>query len=251
MRIVLATSPSEEDQHGVRANRLPSVLVTLAAGVTKSAGVTVLIVDAYGEGLNVPQATERILALSPDLVGVSATSFCFRSGVRLVSRLKSARRDLVTVMGGYHPTHFDELLLKWFPQLDLVLRGEGDQSFAELCRRIIKSKAIAGLPGLSYPAKGQIVRGTPQQIDDLDALPFPERNLFNYAAYFHQFGGFPELPRDPPPGKCGFLPGGAHFIALSAQVVSPVAIPAAERRECFSRTPGAARGRFPNGPVPG
>jgi anaerobic magnesium-protoporphyrin IX monomethyl ester cyclase len=214
MKIVLATSPSEEDQHGVRS--LPPLsLGYLAAAVKNLPGATVLIVDAYGEALNVPQATERILALSPDLVGISATSFCFKSGVRLVSRLKAARPDLVTVMGGYHPTQFDELLLKELPDLDLVLRGEGDRSFPELCRRLIKSEAIDGAPGLSYRAQGQIVRGTPQQIDDLDALPFPERNLFNYEAYFHQFGGFP-IPAVPPlanvassrgcPYHCTFCP---------------------------------------------
>ncbi|MBU4449631.1 MAG: cobalamin-dependent protein, partial [Proteobacteria bacterium] len=173
MNIVLATSPSEEDKHGVRS-MAPLSLGYLAACVKKYPEVSVRIVDAYGEGLTVNQAYDRVLALSPDLLGVSSTSFCFPSGIRLISRIKSARSDVVTVMGGYHPTMFDSLLLKDVPALDLVIRGEGDESFPELCRRLLRSESLEGAPGLSYRANGQVVRGIPQQIEDLDAIPFPD-----------------------------------------------------------------------------
>ncbi len=196
MKIVLATSPSEEDKHGVRS------MATLSLGYLSSClkqrpGLTVRIVDAYGEGLTVAQATARVLALAPDLVGVSSTSFCFKSGMRLVSQVKAAKRDVVTVMGGYHPTMFDHLLLRELPALDLVIRGEGDESLPELCRRLQESESITGVPGLSHRVNGEIVRGTPQQIEDLDTIPFPDRELLDYDGYFRQFGGFPipEIPR--------------------------------------------------------
>ncbi len=193
MNIVLATSPSEEDNHGVRS-MAPLSLGYLAASVKKLPEVTMRIVDAYGEGLTVDQAADRVLALSPDLVGVSSTSFCYPSGLKLISRIKSARRDVVTVLGGYHATKFDNLLLNVVPELDLVIRGEGDESFPELCRRMLRSESLAGLPGLSYRANGEVARGIPQQIEDLDTVPFPARELFDYDGYFHQFGGFPLPP---------------------------------------------------------
>ena len=196
MNIVLATSPSEEDIHGVRT-MAPLSLGYLAASVKKHPEVTARIVDAYGEGLTVNQAAERILALSPDLLGVSSTSYCFPSGIRLISRIKSEKSGVVTVMGGYHATMFDNLLLKDVPALDLVIRGEGDESFPELCRRLLRSESLEGAPGLSYRANGQVIRGIPQQIEDLNAIPFPDRESFTYDGYFHQFGGFPipEIPR--------------------------------------------------------
>lgn len=196
MNLVLATSPSEEDRHGVRS-MAPLSLGYLAACLQQLPGVTVRIVDAYGEGLTVNQATERVLALAPDLLGVSSTSFCFPSGMRLVSQAKARKNDLVTVMGGYHPTAFDALFLKELPVLDFVIRGEGDESLPELCRRLQRSEPIAGLPGLSYRANGGVVRGEPQQIENLDAIPFPARELFTFNGYYHQFGGFemPTMPR--------------------------------------------------------
>lgn len=196
MNIVLATSPAEEDKHGV-GSMAPLSLGYLAASLKQLPGVTVGIVDAYGEGLTAAQAAGRVLALSPDLLGVSSTSFCFGDGMRLVSQAKAKKRDMVVVMGGYHPTTFDYLFLKELAPLDFVIRGEGDESFPELCRRLLKAESIAGLPGLSYRENGRVVRGEPQQIQDLDALPFPARELFTYEGYFRQFGGhpIPTLPR--------------------------------------------------------
>jgi anaerobic magnesium-protoporphyrin IX monomethyl ester cyclase len=196
MNIVLATSPAEEDKHGVRS--LPPLsLGYLAASLKHLPDATVRIVDAYGECLSVAQAAERVLALSPDLLAVSSTSFCFNSGMRLIAQTKAKKSDMVTVMGGYHPTTFDHLFLRELPSLDYVIRGEGDESFPELCRRLLKSESVAGLPGLSYRENGKVVRGEPQQIEDLDSLPFPPRELFTYEGYCHQFGGFllPPMPR--------------------------------------------------------
>jgi anaerobic magnesium-protoporphyrin IX monomethyl ester cyclase len=196
MNIVLTTSPAEEDKHGVRS--LPALsLGYLAASLKQLPDVTVWIVDAYGEGLTVAQAVDRVLALSPDLLAVSSTSFCFQSGMRLIDQTKAKKKELVTVMGGYHPTTFDHLFLRDLPSLDFVIRGEGDESLRELCRRLLKSESVAGLPGLSYRENGEVVRGEPQQIEDLDALPFPARELFTYEGYGYQFGGFrlPPIPR--------------------------------------------------------
>ena len=214
MNIVLATSPAEDDRHGVRS--LPPLsLGYLAATLKQLPGVTVRIVDAYGEDLNTDAATARILALQPDVLGVSSTSFCFQAGLRLVNSIKAQKRDTLTMMGGYHPTMFDDLMLKEAPQLDLILRGEADHSLPELCSRLMRGQSTDGTPGLSYRSNGHVVRGVPQQIDDLDSLPFPDRNAMDFAGYFYQFGGFylPDIPLAANvvssrscPFKCTFCP---------------------------------------------
>lgn len=195
MNIVVATSPAVDDKHGVRS--LPPLSIGyVAAGARKVPGSIVRIVDAYGEGLDVEQAAERILACSPDIVGISSTSMCYPSALRVVARLKESSPDIVTVMGGYHATMFDRLMLAETPALDFILRGEGDESFPALCRALQDNTPLADVPGLSYRENGGIISGVPQQIEDLDALPFPDRVALDYTGYFHQFGGFflPELP---------------------------------------------------------
>ncbi|MFH0821918.1 MAG: radical SAM protein [Pseudomonadota bacterium] len=189
MNIVLTTAPSVNDKHGVRS--LPPLSIGyIAGGVKHLRDTSVGIVDAYGEGLSLADSVERVLALSPDVMGVSATNVCFEDAISLVRRVKQAKPDVVTVMGGYHPTSHDHLLLKEVRELDMVIRGEGDESFRELCERLQHSDPIDGLAGLSYRAEGMVVRGVPRQVEDLDSLPFPDRAALDFAGYYSQFGGF-------------------------------------------------------------
>ncbi len=195
MNIVLATSPAEHDRHGVHS--LPPLSIAyIAAGVKNLEGVAVSVVDAYGEDLGMDKAVERVLAQSPDVLGLSTTNVCFRDGLKLLKKVKQAKPDVVTVMGGYHPTAQDHLLLREVPELDLVVRGEGDESFRELCSRLLRAEPIDGAAGVSYRVNGDIVRGTPCQVEDLDALPFPDRDSMDNNSYYKQFGGvyIPEIP---------------------------------------------------------
>ncbi len=102
MNIVLATSPAEHDRHGVHS--LPPLSIAyIAAGVKNLEGVAVSVVDAYGEDLGMDKAVERVLAQSPDVLGLSTTNVCFRDGLKLLKKVKQAKPDVVTVMGGTIP----------------------------------------------------------------------------------------------------------------------------------------------------
>ncbi len=90
MNIVLATSPSEEDKHGVRS-MAPLSLGYLAACVKKFPEVNVRIVTPMGKASRVNQAFDPVMALSPDLLGVSSTSSAFPRH-KLISR--SSRPEL-------------------------------------------------------------------------------------------------------------------------------------------------------------
>jgi anaerobic magnesium-protoporphyrin IX monomethyl ester cyclase len=189
MNIVLGTSPAVGDRHGVRS--LPPLSIGyIAASVRDLSDVTVKVVDAYGEGLGAEEAMERVLALSPDVLALSTTNCCFSDGLELLKSLKKVKPHLVTVMGGYHPTAYDHLLLKEAPEVDFCVRGEGDHSFRELCERLLQAKPVDGVTGVSYRSNGEVVRGVPCQIEDLDGLPFPDRAVLDYDSYYQQFGGF-------------------------------------------------------------
>jgi len=159
--------------------------------------VEVRTVDAISEGLNAAEAIERIISLSPDVVGVSMTSASIQRGLRLLTGVKRARPEILTIAGGYHATAFDDLLLGETPELNMVLRGEADSSFPELCRRLLSDVDIAGVPGLSYRVNGDVVRCEPQYIEDLDSVPFPDRATLDFQGYWQTSDRWllPELPR--------------------------------------------------------
>lgn len=196
MNIVLATATDEAKAWNV-GSFPPLGLLYIAGSVKPLPGVRVKVVDTYGEGLDMDRAVARILAAEPDMLGVTVTSQTFMAAWRLAARIKAARPGVTTIFGGIHPSLFDTLLLKEMPELDLVFRGEAEEGFPELCRRLLGGEEIAGTPGISYRANGKVVRGELQRIQDLDTLPFPDRSLVDSKKYGSQWYGF-KLPEIPP-----------------------------------------------------
>ena len=172
----------------------PLGLMYISAAVKKLPDINVRLVDGYSEGFSTGHTAERIIALEPDVLGMSMTSENFMEGLEVIRKVKDSRPGVKTVAGGIHAGLFDDLLLKEAPTLDFVLRGEAELSFPELVDRVRTGAGVDGLPGLSYRNNGDIVRGIPQVVQDLDSLPPPDRTLVEGLEYGTQWYGF-DLPQ--------------------------------------------------------
>ena len=87
---------------------------------------------------------EKILAVSPRIVGVGVYIWNVAPATEVVAMLKRVRPDIVVVVGGpevSHETGEQEICR----QADYVITGEADLAFAELCRKI-----LAGRPPLQH-----------------------------------------------------------------------------------------------------
>jgi anaerobic magnesium-protoporphyrin IX monomethyl ester cyclase len=164
----------------------PLGLIYVATAAQKKLGDKIIIVDAYSEGLYAEEAAARVLAHQPDIFGLSVMSTNINRGLKLLKMVKQARPTVTTILGGQHATLFDRLLLREVPEVDLVLRGEGEESFPEICRTLQKNQSLTGAPGLSYRA-GENYPGQPQVIQD-GRPSFPDRTILIYQGYYTQWG---------------------------------------------------------------
>jgi magnesium-protoporphyrin IX monomethyl ester (oxidative) cyclase len=111
----------------------------------------------------------------PDLVGISMCATDHNEGLRL-ARI-SKKNGVSTVLGGYHPTPIPELLLA-YPEVDLVVRGEGEVTMREL----VQNESPQDILGISYKEKGKTIHNPDRSlIKDLDSLPFPARFLRRHS----------------------------------------------------------------------
>ena len=188
MKIVLATPPSDGSKSCGLGMPPPLGLIYVATTTKKELGDKIKIVDAYSEGLYAEEGAARVLAHQPDIFGLSVMSTNINRGLKLLKMVKQAQPTVMTILGGQHATLYDRLLLREVPEVDLVLRGEGEESFPQLCRTLQRNQSLTGVPGLSYRDRGKIIRGQPQVIQDLDALPFPDRTIADYQGYYAQWG---------------------------------------------------------------
>jgi radical SAM superfamily enzyme YgiQ (UPF0313 family) len=96
------------------------------------------------------------------------------------------------IFGGIHASSMSEEVLPDYPVIDLVVRGEGEESIIS----ILEGKPLSKILGVSYrDKKGKIVHNKNSLfIEDLDSLPFPARDLLPMHKYFSI--GARRLPMD-------------------------------------------------------
>jgi radical SAM superfamily enzyme YgiQ (UPF0313 family) len=135
--------------------------------------------------------TERLVARPPLVVGFSLIFQVFLPQFRRVaSDLRDAGITSHFTIGGHFPSLCHDETLAQFPELDSVVRYEGEVTLVDLVERLIAGRDWHDTPGIAYLRDGEVVDNEPRPlVQDLDSLPFPYRQ-FDPST----IGGFPTLP---------------------------------------------------------
>ncbi len=177
----------------------PLGLLSIGA-VLEREEIAVEIVPADILKLGWREVEKKIQDGRPDIVGVTSTTENRFQSFELVKRAKKICPQALTVMGGPHASMAAEDALIHIPELDVVVRGEGEDTTLDLCRALERRREINGIShvsGISYRLNGRVVTNPPRSpIFNLDGLPFPAFHLIPFEKYNFQV----EIP-----GR-GFLP---------------------------------------------
>lgn len=124
------------------------------------------------------EAAEQILATNPDLVAFSAQCTTYPPILQIARHLKLVRPELLIALGGHNATFLAAPTLERSPQVDLVLRGEGETGFRELVATLAAGGELAGVAGLSW-RRGEAIVNNPDRplMPNLDSLPLPDYSL--------------------------------------------------------------------------
>jgi radical SAM superfamily enzyme YgiQ (UPF0313 family) len=167
---ILLVKPSGRKGLSFSFDSIPFGLEYIAAYL-KDAVDQVYIVDME---LDNRKFQDIINFYNPDLIGITLSATEHNRGMYLAKIAK--KNSIPTVVGGYHPTSVPDLMLS-HPQIDMVIRGEGEVTVKEL----IETGTSENVPGISYKMNGKIIHNTERtQIENLDSLPFPARYLRQY-----------------------------------------------------------------------
>jgi len=168
---ILLVKPSGRSGLSFLMDQIPLGLEYIAAYIEDSVD-EVHIVDMEMEQRSFPHLLDLY---RPDLVGITMSATEHNEGLRLAEIAK--RKGIATVVGGYHPTSVPDLLLS-YPQIDMVVRGEGELTMREL----LEKGSPEGVLGVSHKDGAKVVRNIDRPlIKDLDSLPFPARHLRQYS----------------------------------------------------------------------
>ncbi len=179
--LFLSLNPEEQ---ALKSPYFPLGLLYLA-GYVRAQGHTVAVFDGTFEE-DASAFSTRLAAEKPDLVGISALLPLREMALTLAADAKAA--GALTILGGPDPTKDPASYLQ-FPQVDMVVHHEGEQTLDALLRLIdagpLTPELLAGEPGIAYrDAAGTPVVNQPRPlIENLDELPLPARDLIDMNRY--------------------------------------------------------------------
>ena len=160
---------------------LPFALLGLGylAAVLEKNQYQVDVIDCQVLKLSFDEFRNELSKRKPDVVGMTATTLTYRSALQIARIAKEVHPNCITALGGPHVTFWDEKALQECPQLDVVVRREGENTMLELVQRIEKGKDYTDVVGTTCRKNGKFVHNSDRPyIEDLDSLPFPARHLW-------------------------------------------------------------------------
>jgi len=137
---------------------------------------------SYGSPLS--EIRKRIEAFRPQVVGITCLFSSVFPIIRQLCRMvKQVDPDILTVIGGTYPSFLPEHCLGE-ESLDLIVLGEGEDSFRDLLLRLREGRPLGEVDGLAFRVDGQVkVQPKTRWIADLDTIPFPARDLLPMEVY--------------------------------------------------------------------
>ena len=150
---------------------MPLGLVYIA-GSLRAAGFDVEIYDAMALFDSLDDIRQRIRAYGPDVVGTAAYTSSIYAAIDVLKVAKEVNQSCLTLLGGIHPTFCWEEILEKSPEVDFVIRGEGERTTADLLLHHFSGNAVDRVSGSAFRTDGRpkATRSRPQ-IRDLDSLP--------------------------------------------------------------------------------
>jgi anaerobic magnesium-protoporphyrin IX monomethyl ester cyclase len=186
-RVLLVTPPYHSGVVEAAGVWLPLHYVYLA-GHARAAGAEVRVYDAMSLFHSHGDVAREMAAFRPDVVGVTAITAMEPDAREVCRAAKRLDPATVTVMGNVHPTFCWEEILREEPAVDLVVRGEGEETIAG----IVSALAAGGEPdwarirGLAFRRDGRPVANAPRPFaQDLDAL-VPAWDLVDWSLYWYR-----------------------------------------------------------------
>jgi radical SAM superfamily enzyme YgiQ (UPF0313 family) len=114
-----------------------------------------------------------------DVVGLSTMCSTYPLSLRIARELKRARPSVTVVLGGPQASVVDTLTLEAFPFVDVVVRGEAEETFPRVLDALEGKEQLENVPGTTFRDCGKVIRNpSAPAIADLDSLPLPAFHLY-------------------------------------------------------------------------
>ena len=158
LKKVVLCYPSVEGRGETSHVGIPLSLLFVARPVLDN-GYEVVIVDG-----RLPGWEDKLIREAKDAlcVGISCFVAQIPNTIAIARLVKENYPETPTVLGGWYPTtSLDETISS--PLVDIIVRGEGEEIFLELCEALYESKPIDNVTGITYKVAGKVINNVDRE----------------------------------------------------------------------------------------
>ncbi len=150
------------------------------------AGYSVVLIDST----ITPNFKKRVLEEIKDALclGISlVTGPMIRETVDIAKSVKAWNPEFPVILGGWHPSLLPAQTLEceW---IDIVVRGQGEETFLELVQHIETRSAIDLIPGIGFKRNRKLIFTTERPLKPLVDMPPKAYQLADFDAYERSCG---------------------------------------------------------------
>jgi anaerobic magnesium-protoporphyrin IX monomethyl ester cyclase len=167
-------------------SEIPSLGLACIAAPLLERGISVSLVDLDTLSReDIPSVLGDVAASGkPRIAGVTVLSDSFPSALEACRIVKGRDPGVLTVMGGMHATVLSEEILRAHREVDVIVRGEGEDTFLELAGKILDGLPFDSVEGISGRRGGKVFRNADRPLrGDLDEFPLPAHHLSDSSRY--------------------------------------------------------------------
>ncbi|MGA3290012.1 MAG: radical SAM protein [Candidatus Bathyarchaeia archaeon] len=181
-KIALVNSPLLQDvgHHPL----FPPLGLAYMAGVLEQNGFEVKIFDCPVCEIDHAKLKTELDSFQPTIVGIGSMTPTIESALKSAQVAKEVCPDTKVVMGGPHATFSGKQILTEEKAVDIIVRGEGEETILELARQSPELPKINEIKGITFRKDSQIIQSPSRPfIENLDALPRPAYKYIQVDKY--------------------------------------------------------------------
>lgn len=149
----------------------PLGLVSIG-GPLIDAGYKVKLIDHDAYGWSFRKLIEEAGKFQAEyvLLGHSGSTASHKTAIRTIQEIKKAFPQIKIIYGGVYPSYADQSILRECAEIDVIVRGEGEQTIVELIRALEHSEDLHTVDGITWRNGNQIIANRSRApIQNLDA----------------------------------------------------------------------------------
>jgi len=155
------------------------------SAVLKKNGYTDISLSHFSKEAELDKWQDDLARMKPDIVGFYSTAEQFPFVARLIEQVP---KGIFTICGGPHTTCYPECI-DTVPRLDAVCIGEGEYAMLELVEALKSGMDYTHIKSLWVQKDGNIIKNQVRPfIENLDELPYADRELFDTQKAIDQYG---------------------------------------------------------------